>query len=111
VVPHDEPGTWVDDVVETIRPRPKTDSRVWELDDDCAVAVVQVEPVAVPPCMTAGGQIYERTSGKTVRVTDPLVLARLNERGTAATQTARDGADRVVKLLRESQRSGLTIGA
>lgn len=88
-----EPTTWLDDVAESLRPRPRIDvGRVWNLDDDRVAVVVRVEPVAVPPCMTAGGQIFERTSGKTVRVTEPLVLARLMERGDAARAAAESGA-------------------
>jgi hypothetical protein len=93
VFPGGEPKTWLDDVAESLRPRPQIgEPRVWGLDDCRAAAVVQVEPVAVPPCMTAGGQIFERTSGKTVRVTDPLVLARLTVRGEGARKAARSGA-------------------
>jgi hypothetical protein len=92
VFPHKEPGTWLDDITESLRPRPKVDAQVWHVDGGRTAAVAQVEPVAVPPCMTAGGQIFERTSGKTVRVTDPLVLARLTERGDAARKDAESGA-------------------
>jgi hypothetical protein len=92
VFPHSEPTTWLDDVAESLRPRPKTEARAWELEGGLAAAVVQVEPVGVPPCMTAGGLIFERTSGKTVRVTDPLVLARLSERGEAARKASESGA-------------------
>jgi Schlafen, AlbA_2 len=99
IFPHDEPKTWLDDVAETLRPRPKTDSKAWKIEDNRVVAVVQVEPVAVPPCMNAGGQIFERTSGKTVRVTDPLVLARLTERGQVARKAAEAGARRVAELV------------
>jgi len=99
VFPHDEPKTWLDDVAETLSPRPKTDPKAWELEDRRAAAVVQVEPVAEPPCMTAAGDIFERTSGKTVRVTDPLVLARLTERGEAARSGAESGAAAAVKSV------------
>jgi hypothetical protein len=93
VFPGGEPKTWVDDVAESLRPRPQIgEPHVWELEQNRAAAIVQVEPVAVPPCMTAGGQIFERTSGKTVRVTDPLVLARLTARGDGARTAARSGA-------------------
>jgi hypothetical protein len=87
-----EPVTWLDDVAESLRPRPRTELKMWELEGDRAAAVVQVEPVATPPCMTAGGLISERTSGKTVRVTDPLVLAGLYQRGEAAREASRSGA-------------------
>jgi hypothetical protein len=29
-------------------------------------AVVRVHPVAEPPCVTTGGQLYERVSGETI---------------------------------------------
>jgi hypothetical protein len=97
-----EPTTWLDDVAGSLRPRPRTgDPKVWDVSDGNHVAVVQVEPVAVPPCMTAGGQIWERTSGKTVRVTDPLVLARLTERGESAREAAKAGARAVAATVNE----------
>ena len=98
---HPEPGTWIDDVIGTLRPRPRIrDPQVWPLDNGRLVGVIEVEPIAVPPCMTPGGEIYERTSGKTVRVTDPLVLARLMDAGVAARVRAEAGTVAAIEGLR-----------
>ncbi len=97
-IPHAEPKTWLADAVTTLRPRPRFESHAWDVGDGRTAAVVAVEPVAVPPCMTAGGEIYERVSSKTVRVTDPLVLARLLERGDAARRGAEEGAKAAVRV-------------
>jgi hypothetical protein len=64
--------------------------------------------------MTRGGQIWERTSGKTVRVTDPLVLARLTERGEKAKadagSLARSAATTVSQgALRSDRRSVIVV--
>ena len=55
--------------------------------DGSLVAVVVVEPIDVPPCMS-GGSVFERVSGKTVPVTDPAVLRSLFARGEAARESA-----------------------
>ncbi len=80
----EEPTVWLSQIIrDSVRPVPRHDVRAWPLDAR-SVAVVQVEPVAVPPAMTISGEIYERVSGATVKVTDPAVLAGLFERGHAA---------------------------
>ena len=100
VVPHQEPETWLDDAIATLSPRPRFEPRAFQLDDDRVAAVVRVEPVAVPPCMTPGGEIYERTAGKTVKVTEPLVLSRLFDDGRNARARAEANADRAASDLR-----------
>lgn len=55
------------------------------------VAVVNVDEVAVPPCVTSAGQVYERLPGKTEPVT-ALRLAALFERGKARRAAAEAGA-------------------
>jgi hypothetical protein len=51
--------------------------------------------------MTPGGEIYERTSGKTVKVTDPLVLARLVDEGRNARTRAEEGAKLAASEIRQ----------
>ena len=97
VIPHDEPETWLDDALGTLSPRPRFAPRAFRLDDGRTAAVIRVEPVALPPCMTPGGEIYERTSGKTVKVTDPLVLARLIDEGRNARSRTEGAAQQAVK--------------
>lgn len=95
-----EPQLWLGQQVrDGLRPTPRFDVRSWERVGGREVAVVQIEPVAVPPCMTADGTVYERVSGATVPVTDPAVLARLYERGRAAELHAENAAIRRAKEL------------
>ncbi len=82
---HPEPGTWVGSLIAAgVSPLPVFDSKQFELGDGRQAVVVQVEPVAVPPCMTASGVVYQRVSGQTLPVTDQRVLADLLEKGATA---------------------------
>ncbi len=99
VFPGDEPATWLDDVISSLRPRPRSEAHVWRVEDERSVALLRIEAIAEPPCMTAGGEIYERVSGKTVRVTDPSVLMRLLERGEGARVDAERLATTRLQLL------------
>jgi hypothetical protein len=81
VPPESEAGTWLDNVVGSLRPPPRRDVRTWHLGGERWVAVIRVEPVDEPPCMTPHGHVYERVSGKSVRVADPALLDRLIRRG------------------------------
>lgn len=92
--PNDDPPVWVSGVVSTLRPRPRVDVRGWPVKEK-RVAVVRIDPVAEPPCMTRGGQVFERVSGATVPVTDPTELVRLFGRGEAAAARARRDAEAV----------------
>ena len=66
------------------------------------VAIARVEPIAVPPCMTPGGGVYQRVAGDTVPVRAPLVLLELARRGEAALERARSTAlSRAEGLLAE----------
>jgi hypothetical protein len=65
------------------------------------VIVVQVEPVAEPPCMTPQGRVYERVSGETVPVEDPALLDRLFRRGEHARGRAEQFARRAAKRALE----------
>lgn len=90
--PDDEPQAWLDKVIGALRPEPRRAFHVWRLEGRTAVAVVRVDAVAKPPCITPGGTVYERVSGGTVPVQDPLALDRLFQRGAAADQLAREAA-------------------
>jgi hypothetical protein len=46
-------------------------------------AVVHVEPVAEPPCVTTDGQVFQRVAGATKPVSEATELRRLYERGEA----------------------------
>jgi hypothetical protein len=75
-------------------PVPRIDVATWERDEGRHVAVVAVDPVAVPPSITRDGVVYERTSGQTLPVTDQVVLARLHDAGQHARSRAVDAARR-----------------
>jgi hypothetical protein len=92
-----DPTTWIADIVGGghIAPYPHgLDTRAWATAEGRHVAVVRVPPVATPPCMTHG-RVYERVSGKTIAVTEPLRLAALFERGEQARASAQAKAERL----------------
>jgi hypothetical protein len=79
-----EPAVWAGNVIRNgVSPVPRFDVRSWATAAG-AVAVIRIEPVPVMPCMTSNGEVFERVSGESVKVTDPAVLQRLYERGWAA---------------------------
>ena len=79
--PGDDPPVWVSNIVRTtLRPRPRIDVLSWEIDGKRAV-VVRVDPVAEPPCVTTGGQLYQRVSGETIPVGDLTDVRALYEPG------------------------------
>ena len=79
-----EPGTWLSSVIASgLHPKPWFDIKLFERDDGRVAAVVAVEPVAAPPCITATGVVYQRVVGQTLPVTDQRVLADLMARGRA----------------------------
>jgi hypothetical protein len=85
----DEPGTWLSSVItDALRPSPLFDVKVFDRDGGKRAAVVAVEELAVPPCVTASGVVYQRVSGQTMPVTDQRVLADLIVRGRAARDEA-----------------------
>lgn len=95
----EEPVAWLDQTLrDGLRPVPRLDVKAWEADVG-HVAVVRVEPGAIAPCMTSGGEVYERVSGRTVKVVDPAVLARLFERGESALAQAEATALEEAKLV------------
>jgi Putative DNA-binding domain len=100
--PGDDPPAWVSNIVrETLRPRPGVDVRSWDVGDGKRAAVVRIDPVAEPPCVTSGGQLYERVSGETIPVRDPGDVRALYERGQAATERAEANALRAVRAVME----------
>jgi len=99
--PSDEPELWLDQVLEGLRPRPRYRRRAWTVEDGRAVAVVEVEPLTQTPCMTRDGQVWERVSSETVRVTDPTRLHELFARGAEARARAEAGAGRAARALLE----------
>lgn len=87
-----EPPVWLDQTIrDGLRPVPRFNARAWAVDGR-HVAVVRVEPVAVPPCMTTSGEVFERVSGRTVKVEEPRTLAQLYQRGETAELGAEKGA-------------------
>ena len=80
----EEMELWVGQVLRDLRPTPRFEVKVWPRPAEKVAAVVAIEPVAVPPCMTSQGRIYERVSGETLPVEDPALLDRLFRRGADA---------------------------
>ena len=70
------------------------------------MAIIEVQPVAQAPCMTAQGHVYERVSGETRRVNDPARLAALFARGAAAQEQANQEASRAAADLCEALETG-----
>lgn len=94
VVPDAEPELWLGKTIRGLNPVPRFDPRAWTRDDGRVIAVVQVDPVDEPPCMTPQGHVYERVSGETIRVTDPALLDALIRRGRQARERSETFADR-----------------
>jgi predicted HTH transcriptional regulator len=81
----EEPAPWLGRVIRNgLRPVPQYDVKAWPTGDGRQLAVVRIDAVPDPPCMTMSGEVFERVSGETVRVIDPAVLARLTDRGKVA---------------------------
>jgi hypothetical protein len=86
---HSEAGPRLSSIIRTgLDPVPPFDVKVWERPVQARAVVVRVGRIAEPPCVTASGVVYERTSGQTVPVIDPAELSRLFERGKAARSAA-----------------------
>lgn len=82
--PGDEARVWLGKIIRRLAPEPRTDVRPWTLEDGRLVAIVRVEPVAQPPCMTPDGRVFQRVSGETIPVTDPALMESLMRRGRDA---------------------------
>jgi len=96
--PATETGLWIDQVLMRLRPVPRCAHRNWSLRDGGVVAVIQVQPLARTPCMTASGGVFERVRGQTLPVTDPVRLHELITRG----QRARERAEAFAKRAAET---------
>jgi hypothetical protein len=73
------------------------DVRTLDIDNGRQIAVVRIPPIATPPCNTRG-TVYERVSGKTIPVKDPVRLNALFEQGARARERAREAAARAAEL-------------
>ena len=102
--PDNDPPAWVSSVAEGVQPYSEgLDTRPILLDGRRMLAVVWVPPTPTPPC-NAHGTVYERVSGRTVSVREPLRLAQLFARG--------DGAHaRAQELARRAAADALELGA
>jgi hypothetical protein len=97
----DEPEKWIGDCIGALRSPPYHDVRLLPTSASAAVVVVQVERVAVPPCMTPSGTVYQRVSGATKPVLEPLALLDLTSRGRELEVRAAEFArDHALALLR-----------
>lgn len=81
----EEPGTWLSSVIsDGLSPTPFFDIKMLDRAGGLSAAVVAVEELAVPPCVTTSGVVYQRVSGQTLPVMDQRVLTDLIERGRTA---------------------------
>jgi hypothetical protein len=86
--PDNDPPAWISSVARGVQPYPEgLDTHTMNVVDDQMVAVVWVPPTPTPPC-NAHGTVYERVSGKTESVREPLRLAQLFDRGDGARKRA-----------------------
>lgn len=95
--PDPEPETWLGKVIRGLSPTPRHEARAWRLDGGRVAAVVRVEPVAEPPCMTRQGRVFIRVSGETLPVEDPALLERLFRNGRHARERAEQFAIRAAR--------------
>jgi hypothetical protein len=94
----EEPAVWVSSTVrDGLRPRPIVDVKSFAVPRG-RVAVVWVEPVSDPPCVTRG-TVYERVSGQSVPVKDPQRLRDLYARGERAREIAQAQAVRACDVV------------
>jgi hypothetical protein len=92
-----DPHDWICQVVTGgLRNPPPFEVKTWGLEDGKVVAAIRVERVAVPPCMTIDGLVYQRVVGETIKITEPLLLAGLISTGTQARERARRHAKRAL---------------
>jgi len=94
-----EPAQWLSNVIRNgLRPIPHYD--VWSppAEEAKRLAIVKVDAVAEPPCMTTGGDVFVRVSGESVPVEDPATLRRLFDRGEARIAATEAEALRAVDL-------------
>jgi hypothetical protein len=83
--PADEPVLWLGQILRQLQPAPRFEvAGPFAVGDERIALVARIEPVAISPCMTPKGRIYERVSGETLPVEDPTLLERLFRRGEQA---------------------------
>ena len=84
----EEPTTWLSRVIRNgVNPVPPYDVREWAVDGR-HVAVLRIDPVPEPPCITMSGEVFTRVSGECVPVTDAETLRRLYSRGEERVERA-----------------------
>lgn len=84
----EEPPAWVSSVIgDVLRPVPPLDVATIGLQGGGQIAVVEVPPIAIAPCICSG-TVFERVSGRTIPVKDPARLAELYQRGRNARENA-----------------------
>jgi hypothetical protein len=92
--PAHEPEVWIGQILRGLQPEPRFAMKSWPRGKGKVAIVVQIEPVAVPPCMTPEGRVYERVTGETLPVEDPILLDKLFRRGKDARARAAQLAPR-----------------
>jgi hypothetical protein len=95
-----DPPAWVTSLFgDVLNPVPLIDVATISLPGGGQIAIVEVPPIATPPCI-CNGTVFERVSGRTIAVRDPVRLAELYRRGADARQNAisaaRHGAQNVL---------------
>jgi hypothetical protein len=90
-------SAWISSAAAGVRPSPEIDVKTWPATGGRGeVAVVWVPSVAEPPAITTDGIVYQRVSGASTPVTEPLVLANLFAKGAAARTHAEEVAKRAL---------------
>jgi hypothetical protein len=110
----DEPELWTSSIITAevgLAPVPVHRIKVFPIDaahdgvgsaigaPQRHVVVVQVEPLAVPPCVTGAGAVFMRASGQTKPVIDQRVLADLIRKGESARESAAGAALRAAQRV------------
>lgn len=105
-IPGGEPESWIERAINKVRPTPPHNVKVFALDDGRTVGLIEVQPEARTPCITSKGEVFIRVSSDSVRVTDPILLAELVEKGHHRLVGAESAAEDAARTLAEV-RSGI----
>ncbi len=98
-----EPELWTGRILrDALKPLPRFRVKAWPLENGATVIVADVDPVLEPPCLTSDGRAYERVSGETRPVTDPVLLDAMLRRGRDARASAEDRSDRAARAILDS---------
>jgi hypothetical protein len=115
--PHREMPLWVDDCLGNgkVHPVPTLAVRHWDLPKGNVVACIAFWPVTNPPVVVSNGQVWLRTSSKSVQVIEPSELRRLFDRGEAARSRAAQLSKEAAQALMTSPRgdrarAGVVLG-